>query len=144
MKGYQIRKTSLLLLLSAVVLVSTSCPNKIGAPLPASFTEYSVNISDNNAPSQKISKTNDGRIVWVNKSNAALYVCADPAKDPFEAYGWYVPGGDKRKTGKIVDGLNPVTGDDKTFTFDISSTACSCASSHEGVKSTPKIIIVQH
>jgi len=149
MKCYLIRNVALLLLVSAVLLVLSSCQNKTadkstGGPIPASYTEYSVDISDDHAPSQSISKTNDGRIVWVNNSNGPLYVCIDPGHDPFEAYGWYLLGGDKPKSGKIVDGLNPAAGTSQSFTFNPSSTACPGARADQGVKSTPKIIIVQH
>lgn len=149
MKDYQIRNTALLVVVSAVVLVSTSRQNKTAdngsGAVPATYHEYSVDISDDNAPQQKIHKTTDERIVWVNNSNGPLYICIDPANDPFEAYGWYVAGnGGTRKSGKIVDGLNPTPGADKTFTFNPSATACPGASFNQGVKSTPKIIIVQH
>jgi hypothetical protein len=149
MKCNQIRNAALLLLVLAVVLVSTSCQNKTtdnsSGAVPATYHEYSVDISDNNAPSQPISKTNDGRVVWINNSNAALYLCVDPTNDPFEAYGWYVPGnGGKRRSGKIVDGLNPAAGTSLPFTFTPSSKACAGASADQGPASTPKIIIVQH
>jgi hypothetical protein len=149
MKDYQIRNTALLLVVSAVVLVSASCQNKTAdngsGASPATYHEYSVDISNDNAPQQKIHKTNDERIVWVNNSNGPLYICIDPANDPFEAYGWYVPGnGGTRKTGKIVDGLNPAAGASIPFTFNPSPTACTGASFDQGVRSTPKIIIVQH
>ena len=147
MKCHRIFNTALLLMVSAIGLVSMSCQNKPtdnSSGSVAAYTEYSVDISKDNAPPQTISKRRDQRIVWVNNSDGPLYVCIDPASDPFEAYGWYVPGkGDKRKAGKIVDGLNPAPGTGQSFTFNPSPNACPGTNSGPTPYSTPKIIIVQ-
>ncbi len=104
-------------------------------------TECPIDISPN-APQQQctLSKAHDDRVIWENNSDVDIYACADPKKDPFDAYGWYVPRHEKRKSGKIRDAITPPQSyDNKEFyTY---STPCLASPPTEGTRSNPKIII---
>jgi hypothetical protein len=107
----------------------------------AAYKECSIDLTSA-AASCLLSKGADDRIVWVNKSRGDLYVCTDPKKSPFEAYGWYVPSQDQRKSGSIWTGVNPPPGKTVTFTLYTSSKPCGCPKpKRPRVRTNPKIII---
>jgi len=148
---YHQRNCAIMFCLSmAVVFVCISCGSKpempAGGTIHDTYTDKCVIDINPAATNQecKLSQNADDRIVWTNSSTATdgLYVCADPLNDPFEPYGWFVPKGDKRKSGMIAAGLKPANaGTD--FYLTESSQACPGPSQIlQGIKSVPKIIIV--
>jgi len=128
---------------AVLMLLCISCQNKTGVTVRPSV--QAIDISDPTATGPyKLSKGNKDRVVWINKSSGALYICTNPTNSPFEAYGWLVPpyatSNDERKSGKIRDGVTPPPGGSLSFDFYSSATICVVPPA-ERPRSNPKIII---
>lgn len=138
----------LFVFLIAAILICTSCQKKTPAPEPSAPREtYTdkchIDISSTTViPDCSLSKQYDERAVWENKSTGGLYVCMNPLNNPFEAYAWYVPANDKRKSGKITDATNPSS---TGYEFKPSPSPCvwPLSSASDKRLTNPKIIIGQ-
>jgi hypothetical protein len=141
MESHRKSRLWLLPLAGTVVLLCISCQDKtaISDRVQAGAATIDKCVIDLANPQDcTLSKFLDERAVWLNNSGTAVFVCANPDNDPFEAYGWQVPAnGGKRKTGSIMSSVSP----GGEYTFYTSDKFCTWPQPSEGRRSNPKIII---
>jgi hypothetical protein len=125
---------------AVVMLLCVSCQHK--AVADTHVDKYFIDISDANAVGPySLNKHDDERIIWINNSGNDLYICADPKNDPFEAYGWFVPKHDQRKSGKISDTVNPPQSYDNKQFYTYPTPCLATPPPADANRSNPKIII---
>jgi hypothetical protein len=74
-----------------------------------------------------LSKGNKEIVVFVNRDSKQqdLYVCADDQKHTvFDAYSWYIPYSERRKSRLIRDDFSPASGSTEQFNYYVSTTPC--------------------
>lgn len=105
MPSHQSNLAKMFCLIAGIALFCISCGPK---PSPVTVNNCAVvELSGPLPPSCDLSQSADDRIVWKNSSGSPLYACIDSANTPFEAYGWYVPGGGVRSSGQIRKDVTP-------------------------------------
>jgi hypothetical protein len=146
-------------LLVGVVMMCASCKTQ-QAPQPGSAATASevekcrLPLSaDGSGWSCDLSKGNKEIVVFVNRDSKQqdLYVCAENPKDTvFDAYSWYIPYSEKRKSRVIRDDFSPDPASTAQVNYDVSTTPCgpyapiaAGASANLSAKTmtNPKIII---
>lgn len=145
MNGQRVRQGLFFSLTVGVVALCASCGTQPAAPgggaaaTPVEVEKCRISITATGpSASCDISKAKKEIAVFINADDQRqnLYVCADdPTHSAFDAYAWYVPYGDRRKSRAIRDDFSTAPSSSEEFDYDVSTTPCG--SSAPAAANTP-------